>query len=126
MGLFVTVNLALETGTKPTLVTVPPPLPPPPPVELIVIFPVLPDKTMPVPADNDVTPVLVIVTVFVFASAFVLIPTPPAKVLYGLAHANRLEKLFAVFLNAVYSESLPADSLGSPTFMTCIPEIAMI
>jgi hypothetical protein len=29
-------------------------------------------------------------------------------------------------LNAVYNESLLADSLGNPTFMTCIPEIAMI
>jgi hypothetical protein len=90
------------------------------------MFPVVPDKTIPVPAVNSVTPALVIVTVLVFASTFVVIPTPPAKVLYGLAHPNNVVKLVTVLLNAVYSESLPADSLGSPTFMTCIPEIAMI
>ena len=68
----------------------------------------------------------VIVTVFVFEFALAVIPTPPVNVLYGLAHANSVVKLVTVLLNAVYNESLLADSLGNPTFMTCIPEIAMI
>ena len=47
IGLPVT-TIELLSGVKPTLVTVPPP-PFPPPVELIVILPVFPDKTIPVP-----------------------------------------------------------------------------
>ena len=43
----VTAKRALFTGTNPTLVTPPPP---PPPVELIVMFPVVPDRVIPVPA----------------------------------------------------------------------------
>ena len=67
-----------------------------------------------------------IVTVFVFEFALAVIPTPPVNVLYGLAHANSVEKLVIVLLNAVYNESLPVDSFGSPTLMSCIPKIAMI
>jgi hypothetical protein len=125
MGLLETTNLALDTGSNPTLVTVPP-LPLPPPDELIVMFPVVPDNVTPVPAVKLVTPMFVIVIVFVFASALVSIPLPPMNVLYGLAHANNVLKLVTVLVNAVYRESLLADSLGNPVPIACIPEIAMI
>jgi hypothetical protein len=125
IGLLETTNREVDTGSSPTLVTVPP-LPLPPPDALIVISPVVPDNVTPVPAVKLVTPVFVIVIVFVFASALVSIPLAPVKVLYGLAHANNVLKLVAVLVNAVYRESLPVDSLGNPIPMTCIPEIAMI
>jgi hypothetical protein len=76
-----------------------------------------------VPAVILVTPVLVIVTVL--ASVVAVIPTPFAKVLYGLAHANNVSKLSTVLLKAVYSESLLADSFCNPTAITCCPEIAI-
>jgi hypothetical protein len=103
-----------------------PPLPLPPPDALIVISPVVPDNIILVPAVKLVTPVFVIVIVFVFALALVSIPLPPVNVLYGLAHANNVLKLVTVLVNAVYRESLLADSLGNPIPIFCIPEIAMI
>jgi len=57
--------------------------------------------------------------------AAVLIPVLPTKVLYGLAAVNSVLKLVAALVNAEYNESLPVDSLGNPTFITCSPEIAM-
>ena len=94
-------NSVPELDAIPTLVTVPPD-PLPPPVELIVTLPFasLTDTTMLVPAIILQTPVFVIVTVFIFELALAVIPSPPVNVLYGLAHANRLAKLFTVLLNA--------------------------
>jgi hypothetical protein len=123
IGLLVTTSLVEDTGATPTLVTVPPE-PLPPPVELIVIAPEFPVKIIPVPAFRLVTPVLLIVTVFVFESGVVEMPVPPITV--GLELLNNVLKLVTVFLNAVYNESLPIDSLGRPTFITSCPEIAII
>jgi hypothetical protein len=91
----------------PILVTVPP-LPFPPPFELIVMFPFPLDSEIPVPAIKLSTPVFVIVTVPVFASELAVIPAPLVNVLYGLAQANKLEKLSFVLVNAAKSESDPA------------------
>jgi hypothetical protein len=109
----------------PALVTVPLLLPFPPPVDEIVTFPFELLIVMFVPAVILVTPVLVIVTVFVLASLLAAIPIPLAKLLYGLAHANRFAKLFAVLLKAVYNESLFADSFCNPTAIISSPEIAI-
>jgi len=96
------------------------------PVEDIVTLPFPLVTVILVPATILVTPVFVIVIVPLLALLEVLIPAPFAKVLYGLAQANKLAKLFAVLLNAVYSESLPNDSFCNPIFITCRLPIAMI
>ena len=78
-----------------------------------------------VPATILTTPVLSILTIL-GVDVFAVVPRPLANVIVGLAHANSVLKLVTVLLNAVYSESLFADSLGNPTLITCCPEIAMI
>jgi hypothetical protein len=124
IGLLLTVKV-FDTEDMPTLVTVP--LPPPlPPVLDIVTSPLALLIVIPVPATMLVTPVFVIETTPV--EELVVIPTPvlPRKVVYGLAHANSITKLSSILLNAVYSESLPYDSLGNPILISCPPGIAII
>ena len=121
IGLLLTDNVVDVT---PTLCTPPPPLPPP--VAVIVMLPFEPVKLILLsPAVKLNTPVLVIVTILVFGLAFTVTPILPANALYGLAHANNVAKLVTVLLNAVYSESLLADSFCNPTAITCCPEIAI-
>jgi hypothetical protein len=98
----------------------------PPPLLEIVTLPLAPLIEIPVPAMILTTPVLVTSIVFVFALVFTEIPVLPVKVLYGLAHANRVLKFVTVLLNAAYNESLPEDSLGNPICITCFPEIDII
>jgi hypothetical protein len=120
IGVFVTVSVLEDT---PMLLT-PPPLPPP--VAVIVILPFDPVKLILLsPAVKLRTPVLVIVIVLVLEFVLVSMPAPFANVLNGLAHANNVAKLSTVLLNAVYRESLLADSFCNPTAIICCPEIAI-
>ena len=123
IGLPETVSL-LEVDT-PTLVTVPPP-PPFPVLAEIVILPVVPLNVTPVPAIKRATPVLVIVTVPVVALEVTPIASPALNVLKLLALANNVSKFTLVLVHAVYSESLPTDSFGSPTLIDCFPVIAIL
>ena len=86
-----TVNLDVDAGINPTLVTVPPP-PLPLFVELMVMFPVVPVKTIPGPALSCVTPVFVMETTPVVVLAVMPMPFPEVKLLKGLEHANRFVK----------------------------------
>jgi hypothetical protein len=124
LPLLVVLTVSVEEST-PTLVTVPL-LPFPPPLLEIVTFPLLLLSDIPVPARIFTTPVFVIVTTPVVELAVVDMPVSPLNMLYGLALANNVLKFVTVLLNAEYNESLPDDSLGNPTCITCIPEIAMI
>jgi len=49
-------------------------------------------------------------------------PLPAVKL---LAFANSVVKLVFVFVKAVYKESLPVGSFGSPILILCCPGIAM-
>jgi hypothetical protein len=94
--------------------------------ELMIILPFAPDKPiLPSVEVKLTTPVLVIVNVFVLASLLAVIPIPLAKLLYGLACANKVAKLSFVLLKAVYNESLFADSFCNPTAIISSPEIAI-
>ena len=109
------------------LVTVPPLLAFPPVAE-IVISPVLPLSETPVPAIKLLTPALSKYTVPDVALDDVVRPEFEfaVKVLKLLAFANNVPKLVFVFVNALYRESLPTDSLGRPILILCCPEIAII
>jgi hypothetical protein len=119
-----TVNLVFETGTKPTLVTVPP-VPLPLAEDDIVTCPLLALNTILVPATRLVTPVFVTVTIPELAFALIPIPFPAVKVLNGLEQLDNVVKLLLILVKAVYNESLPVDSFCKPTFIVCIPEIAI-
>ena len=117
-GLLLIVSVLDDT---PTLLT-----PPPPPEAVIVILPFDPVKLILLsPAVKLRTPVFVMSIVLVFELVFTVIPALPVKVLYGLAHANNIAKLFTVLLKAVNKESLLADSFCNPTAIVCCPEIAI-
>ena len=107
-----------------TLVTVP--SPPLAPVVEIVMLPVVPLSVTPVPAIKRATPVFVIVTVPVVALEVTPIASPGVNVVKLLELANNVSKFTLVLVNAVYSESLPTDSFGSPTFIDCFPVIAIL
>jgi hypothetical protein len=78
IGELVTTSLLVDTGKRPTLVTVPPP-PPLPPVDEMVTAPFELLIVIFVPATMLVTPVLVRVTVPVVAFEDAEIPVPPTK-----------------------------------------------
>jgi hypothetical protein len=125
LGAGAEVCLACDAGADTaTLVTVP--SPPLAPVVEIVMLPVVPLSVTPVPAIKRATPVFVIVTVPVVALAVTPIPSPGVNVVKLLALANSVSKFTLVLVNAVYSESLPTDSFGSPTLIDCFPVIAIL
>jgi hypothetical protein len=115
-------DVSVETAI---LVTVPP-APPPPPLAEIVMLPVVPLNVTPVPAIKRATPVFVIVTVPVVVFAVTPIASPELNVVKLLAFANNVSKFTLVLVNAVYSESLPTDSFGSPTLIDCFHVIAIL
>ena len=89
------------------------------------MLPVVPLKDTPVPARRATTPVFSTFTVPVVALDVTAIPFPAVNVLKLLALANKVSKFTLVFVQAVYRESLPTDSLGKPTLIFCFPVIAI-